>query len=133
MYPLEHQRTYQEIFLPVYSLLKGGPARVINSPIIEIDPAREQSERQKYPELYADASLIRPTRDGWRMEVVRVKTRPPCCGACPVLTRQDSQALWHFLVYDSLRRKSGTAVPAWMAHRRELLRRFVSLKQETKT
>lgn len=99
-YPPEHQRVYREVFLPVYALLEGGPARAINSPLLD--------------------------QDDWRREVLRVKTRPPCCGACPVLSRADAQALWRFFVYDSLRRKTGPAAAAWAAERRDLIRRFAA-------
>lgn len=39
-YPGEHQRTYREIFIPVFSFL-GDAARAVNSPLIEMDPAFE--------------------------------------------------------------------------------------------
>jgi hypothetical protein len=129
-YPPEQQRVYRDVFLPVYTILKGGPARAINSPLLEIDPAGEQAERRAHPDMYADAAVVSPTRDGWRQEVVRVKTRPPCCGACPVLSREDSQALWKFFVYDSIRRKTGPAAAEWAAHRRELIRRFAAQEKQ---
>lgn len=103
-YPPEQQRAYRELFLPVYSFLEGGPARAINSPLIELD--------------------------AWRKEVLRIKLRPPCCGACPILSREDANRLWTFLVYDSGRRKTGPAAAAWAAHRRELIRRFAAVKEE---
>lgn len=103
-YPPEHRRVYRDVFLPVYALLEGGPARAINSPLIEADD--------------------------WRREVLRVKTRPPCCGACPVLSRADAQGLWSFFVYDSLRRKTGPAAAAWAAERRDLIRRFDAAREK---
>jgi hypothetical protein len=97
-YPAEYQKTYKEIFLPVYGFLRGGPARALNSP------------------------LIAP--DDWRREVMRVKNRPPCCGACPILSMEQARALWRFLVYDSARRKTGINAASWAEHRRGLIERF---------
>jgi hypothetical protein len=129
-YAPEQKRVYRDVFLRVYGFLEGGPARAINSPLLEIDPAGEAAERRAHPEEYADASLIAPSRDGWRREVLRIKTRPPCCGACPVLSREEARQLWTFLVYDSVRRKTGPAAAAWFASRRELKRRFAAGKGE---
>lgn len=97
-YPDEHRKTYAEIFLPVFGFLPGGPARVLNSPLVA-------------PDL-------------WRREVMRVRNRPPCCGACPLLSREEARALWRFLAYDSLRRKTGANAAAWAEHRRRLIERF---------
>lgn len=131
-YPPEQQRVYQEIFLPVYGVIRGGPARVINSPLIEIDAAGEDAERRAHPAIAADPGLVIYTRGGWRVEVLHLKNRPRCCGACPVLTRADAEALRRFLVYDSLRRKTGVATGPWADRRRELIRRFAEIRSEKK-
>lgn len=127
-YPEEHQKTYRDLFLPVYGFLRGGPARAINSPLVEIDEAGEEGLRRLQPELFADPALVQLTRDGWKREVFRVKNRPPCCGACPFLTQADARALRRFLVYDSIKRKTGPAAASWLAHRRRLVARFKTLK-----
>lgn len=123
-YPAEQQETYRKIFLPVYGFLRGGAARALNGPLLELDPAGEAALRREHPELFADARLVTVAPDAWRKEVMRVKNRPPCCGACPVLTMEDAKALWKFLAYDSVRRKTGPQAPDWAAHRRELIERF---------
>lgn len=122
-YPPEHQKAYREIFLPVFKFLEG-PARVLNSPLIEMDPRLEEKERLKNPELFADPLLAEVSQDAWRKKVNEIRTKPPCCGACPVLSLQDARALWRFLVYDSLARKTGKNAGAWMRRRRSLLERF---------
>lgn len=103
-YPAEQQETYNKIFLPVYGFLRGGPARALNSPLI--------------------------TSDEWRREVARVKNRPPCCGACPIISREDAIKLWKFFVYDSERRKTGANAAAWAEHRRELQERYNAVLKE---
>lgn len=132
-YPPEQQRVYQNIFLPVYAVLRGGAARALNSPLIEIDLAGEEAERRAHPEIAGDPRLASYTRDGWRREVLRVKNRPPCCGSCPILARADAEALRRFFVYDSLRRKTGAAAEDWAAQRRELIRRFAEIQKEKKS
>ncbi|MDD5303106.1 MAG: hypothetical protein PHS14_08340 [Elusimicrobia bacterium] len=129
-YPPEQQRAYQDIFLPVYAVIRGGAARAINSPLIEIDAAGEAAERRAHPEIAGDPRLVSYTRGGWRSEVLHVKNRPRCCGACPFLTRADAEALRHFLVYDSLRRKTGAAAGRWAVQRRDLIRRFAETRME---
>ena len=132
-YPPEQQDVYKKIFLPAYAELRGGPARALNSPLIEIDAAGEAAERRAHPAIAADPSLALYTRGGWRGEVLRIKNRPPCCGACPRLTRADAEKLWKFLAYDSLRRKTGAAAEGWAAQRRELIRRFADFQKEKKS
>lgn len=102
-YPDEHRKTYTDIFLPVYGLLRGGPARALNSPLV--------------------------ASDAWRREVLRVKNRPPCCGACPLISMEDARALWRFLAYDSLRRKTGPNAAVWAEHRRRLIERFDAISK----
>lgn len=100
-YPAELQKTYREVLVPFFSKF-GGTARVINSPLV--------------------------TSDEWKKEIERIRTRPPCCGACPYLNLEDARALRKFLVYDSGRRKTGRNAAAWTALRAGLVERFNSQK-----
>lgn len=122
-YPEEHQKTYRETFLPVFGFL-GTTARMVNSPLVELDPALEAAETRLHPDLFSDPLVARATRDGWKREIAAVHRRPPCCGACPVLTLDQARALWRFMVYDSLARKTGVNAEKWIAHRRALVERF---------
>jgi hypothetical protein len=130
-YPQEYQDTYRAIFLRVYAILRGGPARAINSPRLELDPQGEQALRRQSPELFASEDIVDVGEHSWRDEVMRVKSRPPCCGACPQLTMDQARRLWRFLVYDSLRRKTGDQAQAWAAHRRKLLEQFAARRPNT--
>lgn len=122
-YPPQYRKTYYEVFLKVYGFL-GTQARVINSPLVEMDPQLEETERRLHPALFADPLIAIPTRNGWKREVEKIRRRPPCCGACPVLSRQDAMRLWEFLVYDSIIRKTGPHASGWIRHRQKLLRQF---------
>lgn len=123
-YPAEYQETYHKIFLTAYGYVRGGAARAANSPLIELDPQGEAVLRRDHPELFADPRLAEVGAGVWRREVMRVKNRPPCCGACPILSMAEARELWRFLVYDSVRRKTGPNAAAWAAHRRDLIERF---------
>lgn len=122
-YPAQHQETYRTIFLSVFDFLKQT-SRVVNSPLIEMDPAFEESERRGNPGLFGVPEVFLVTKDGWKKYVTEIQRRPPCCGACPVLSKKEAKALWQFLVYDSIRRKTGPKAQAWAAHRKALLARF---------
>lgn len=131
-YPVEHQRTYRDVFLPVFGFL-GGPARAINSPIIELDPAAARAQRLRHPELFSQPDLVQVSADGWKREVERIRRRPPCCGACPVLSLQDARALWKFLIYDSQARKTGINAKPFLELRRRLVREFDEKSKERET
>jgi hypothetical protein len=123
-YPEEYQKTYKDVFLLVYPFIRGGPARALNSPLIELDPQGEQVLRREHPELFAVPGLAQVSADAWKKEVSDAYNRPPCCGACPVLSREDAKALRRFLVYDSIVRKTGKNAEAWIRERKRLLDRF---------
>lgn len=129
-YPAEYQATYRDIFLRVYSLRRGGPAREINSPLLELDPRGEAALRREQPELFAAPGLIAVGRHAWRDEVMKIKSTP-CCSACPRLSMDEAKALWRFLAYDSIRRKTGANAQAWAAHRRTLLEEFAKRRPNT--
>lgn len=122
-YPEAYRTTYERIFVPAFKKW-GTAARVINSPLVELDEKAERSERLAHPKLFADPQVAQPTRDGWKKYVEALYRRPACCGACPTLTLEQARALRSFLVYDSLARKTGAHADAWMKHRRSLIGRF---------
>ncbi|MBI2069509.1 MAG: hypothetical protein HYT79_02825 [Elusimicrobia bacterium] len=121
-YPPEHQKTYREIFLEVFGFF-GTAARVINSPLIEADPNLENVEKRNHPE-FSDAQIAQFVPMGWKKRVEAIRLKPPCCGACPVLSLKEAKALRQFLVYDSLARKTGVNAGAWIKHRKNLNERF---------
>jgi hypothetical protein len=129
-YPEEMRKTYQDIFLHLFSFF-GTTARIINSPIIEMDEHLEAQERRDNPNLFSDPDLAQISRDGWKKSVEEIHQRPPCCGACPLLSLEDARALRRFLVYDSIQRKTGPNAKAWIEQRKDLLRRFNESKRRT--
>ena len=130
-YPEEYRNTYQKIFLPAFKRW-GSAAHVLNSPIIEMDEATERTERAAHPQLFADSRIALPSRDGWKKYMQGLLNKPACCGACPTLTLEQARAVRSFLVYDSLRRKTGANTDAWIRHRRELVDRFETMQPQEK-
>jgi len=122
-YPAEYRKTYEEIFIPLFRRF-GGAARVVNSPVIELDPASQSYESKRNPILFSDSEVAQVSTDGWKKQVDAMRRRPPCCGACPVLSLQGAKDLWRFLVYDSIVRKTGPRAQNWVRQRRSLLGRF---------
>ena len=64
------------------------------------------------------------TMDDWSRYIKRMWLRPPCCSACPVITKTDALTIRKFLVYDSKIRKTGANAAAWAKHRQALLAEF---------
>jgi hypothetical protein len=122
-YPEEYQKTYQDIFVPVFKF-HGGTARAVNSPIIELDAHLEQQEQRNNPMLFSDPEVAQVSRDGWKKFVQSLYRTPACCGACPVMTLEKARSLWRFLAYDSIQRKTGRRAPSWALYRKDLMRRF---------
>ena len=122
-YPPRYQKIYQDILKPMLGSF-GGPARLFNSPIIELNSEQERAERRSNPRLFSDSLIAQPSAKGWKKRVEEIRLRPPCCGACAVLTRENAKQLWEFLVYDSLARKTGKNAQDWIRHREALVERF---------
>jgi hypothetical protein len=96
-YPAEMKRTYNDILLP-FAAFQGGARRFLYSPMID--------------------------EEEWKKLVGKLYRMPPCCGACPILKREEARSLWRFLAYDSNIRKTGPKGPAWLKDRRALIDRF---------
>lgn len=124
-YPPEHRRAYQEVFLPVMDRL-GHPERVVNSPLVELDPAAAAAERRAHPELFGDPLVAAAAPHAWKDWVAGLRNRPGCCYSCLNLTKANAVALWRFLAFDSVVRKTGANAEAWVRHRRGLLERFAA-------
>jgi hypothetical protein len=99
--------------------------------LLELDPAGEAGLRREHPELFKEPGLVEIAPDAWKKEVTRIKNRPPCCGACPQLTMAQARALWRFLAYDSLRRKTGPNAAAWAESRKQLLAQHAARRDQT--
>ncbi len=122
-YPARMQAIYREKFLPLCSVCHGA-ARAVNAEFLEMDESSLSGLRRDHPGLLSDPQVLRADKDVWKRYIKRMKMRPPCCGACPVMTQEDSKDVWEFLVYDSIQRKTGPRAGEWQKRRRELLEEF---------
>jgi hypothetical protein len=122
-YPARFQTVYRDLFLTKCSVCHS-PARAVNSEFLEATEEEIAAFKAKRPADFAAPEIIKAEPDIWKRYVKKMKMRPPCCGACPVMTQENSRDIWEFLVYDSKARKTGDNAARWSAHRRELIRRF---------
>jgi hypothetical protein len=126
-YPMQMQRIYREL-LPGKCMACHSLARALNSPIAELSAEEEAAERAAHPELFQEG-ILKAGPESWSIYIKRMFMRPPCCGSCGVWTREDIRQVHRFLKYDSLRRKTGAAAPAWIALRKGLLADFKKLQE----
>lgn len=126
-YPADLRQTYTRVFLPKCGSCHS-PARPINSPFLELPAPERDALAKRRPDAVSDPQILDVRVNIWRSYVYRMGKRPPSRNLCPDLERDELQAVWHFLVYDSRVRKTGPALDTWIAHRKELIRRFKETK-----
>lgn len=122
-YPPRMQTLYRSNFQKNCSVCHT-PARALNSEFLEIDGSALEELRRSHPAWLADPWVLKAGKDIWKKYVKQMKMRPPCCGACPVMTLSESRDIWEFLVYDSIHRKTGVLGASWQKERRALLKKF---------
>ncbi len=126
-YPAEHQRTYREL-VQTKCAICHTPARALFAPYLELPEADCGAFVRAHPQ--ADPEVLAVGPHVWRAYIKKMWRRPPCCNLCPTFTRDEAERIWRFLVYDSIRRKTGDQAPAWAACRRGLITRFQQQQQE---
>ena len=95
------------------------PSRPLNSQFLQIKPEEMGALKASNPEIFKDKLVWQVDKDVWQRYVKRMMTKPGCGIAEP-----DAKKIFHFLVEDSKRRKTGAAVKGWADHRRKLLAQF---------
>ncbi len=71
--------------------------------------------------MEARPSLTPEDRQAWIICLKRVKMKPPCCGACRIITDAELKTLWNYLTLASV---SEDGRIAWEAHKDKLLEEF---------
>lgn len=125
-YPAEYQRVYRESFMTKCNVCHTT-ARALAAPLLEVGPDDVTAELRA---AAADPDVLTVGSDAWKKYIHRMWKRPPCCDLCPVFTKAEITAIWKFLVYDSLRRKTGSALPRWVAYRRGLIDEYRSRERK---
>ena len=99
-------------------------ARPLNSRFVEpeggIDDAKQDAwiakAKKDTPDLFKDASVWQIETKVWSRYVKRMMNKPGCN-----LQKADGKAIYEFLSYDSVKRKTGANAEKWAAHRKGLI------------
>jgi len=124
-YPANVQAGYKKLISN-----KGGcaqchsAARPLNSRFVEPEGGMDEKKQEAslaalkkaQPELFADGAVWQIETKIWSRYVKRMMNKPGCGIAKP-----DGKAIYEFLAYDALRRKTGANAAAWAAHRKGLI------------
>jgi len=109
-----------------YALLKEKctkchtASRPLNAQFVELSKA-DLEKFKKAAGKYADDPALYKVDDGvWKRYVKRMASKP----GCELKTVADQKTIHQFLVYDSIARKTGDQMEAWVKHRKGLLEEF---------
>lgn len=99
-------------------------ARPLNSRFVEpeggLDDAKQDAwiakAKKEQPALFADGSAWQIETKVWSRYVKRMMNKPGCN-----LQKADGKAIYEFLSYDSVKRKTGPNAEKWAAHRKGLI------------
>jgi hypothetical protein len=121
-YPANVQAGYK-------ALIKGcaqchSAARPLNSRFVEpsggIDDKKQEAAlaamKKDQPQLFKDDSVWQVEVKLWNRYVKRMMNKPGCN-----IAKADGKAIWEFLAYDSVARKTGANAEKWAAHRKKLV------------
>jgi len=124
-YPANVQAGYKKLLSN-----KGGcaqchsAARPLNSRFVEpeggIDDKKQEAAlaalKKAQPELFKDGTVWQVETKIWSRYVKRMMNKPGCG-----IQKADGKAIYEFLAYDSLKRKTGANAEKWAAHRKDLV------------
>ena len=99
-------------------------ARPLNSRFVEpeggMDDAKQDAwiakAKKDQPDMFKDISAWQVETKVWSRYVKRMMNKPGCN-----LQKADGKAIYEFLSYDSVKRKTGANAAKWAAHRKGLI------------
>jgi hypothetical protein len=102
-------------------------ARPLNSRMVEPEGGTDDDKqaaalaklKKDQPELFKDASIWQPDVKIFNRYVKRMMNKPGC-----TITKAEGKAIWEFLEYDGIRRKTGENAAKWAEQRKKLLEDF---------
>ena len=53
--------------------------------------------------------------------------KPPCCGACKIITFDDAKMIYEYLTSSDPGKKEGKYSEIWLTHKKKLLEEFKTL------
>lgn len=74
--------------------------------------------------------LTEADKKNWLVCIKKVKMKPPCCGACRIITNDEAKSIWNYLTRTTENHKSEKDFEAWLAHKKRLLEEFKKLSPE---
>jgi len=124
-YPANVQAGYKKLIST-----KGGcaqchsAARPLNSRFVEpeggMDEAKQEASlaalKKAQPELFGDITVWQVETKVWSRYVKRMMNKPGCG-----IAKADGKAIYEFLAFDSIKRKTGANAASWAAHRKGLV------------
>lgn len=102
-------------------------ARPLNSRFVELEGGLDEALQKKNmeklkaasPQLFKDQSVWQVDVRIWSRYVNRMMAKPGC-----KIEKVEGKKIYEFLVYDSLKRKTGANAKKWEAHRKSLIRQL---------
>ena len=102
-------------------------ARPLNSRFVEpsggIDDKKQEAAlaelKKSQPELFKDGSIWQVEVKVWSRYVKRMMNKPGCG-----IQKADGKAIYEFLAYDSVARKTGANAAKWAEHRKALVEKL---------
>ena len=124
-YPANVQEGYKKLTSPKAGCAQCHAAsRPLNSRFVEPEGGMDEAKQNAWiakmkkdqPALFADASIWEIETKIWSRYVKRMMNKPGCG-----IQKADGKAIYEFLSYDSVKRKTGANAAAWAAHRKGLI------------
>ncbi|MBI4060630.1 MAG: hypothetical protein HY403_04300 [Elusimicrobia bacterium] len=129
-YPANVQAGYKKLVSPKAGCAQcHSAARPLNSRFVEpeggMDEAKQEAAlakmRKEQPELFNDSSIWQVETKVWSRYVKRMMNKPGCN-----LQKPEGKAIYEFLAYDSIKRKTGANAAKWAEHRKGLIEQLKS-------
>lgn len=124
-YPAPHQAGYKLMLARCAQCHQ--PSRPINHRFVEPEGGKDEAAQAKAieamkgknPEMFKDHTVWEVDVRVWARYVNRMMNKPGC-----KISKEEGKKIYEFMVFDSLKRKTGANAKAWEANRKKLLQDF---------
>ncbi len=124
-YPANHQAGYKVMVAKCAQC--HGPERPLNHRFVEPEGGKDEKAQAaamaalkgKNPEMFTSPTVWQVEVRVWARYVNRMMNKPGC-----KISKAEGKQIYEFMVYDSLKRKTGPAAKSWEAHRKKLIADF---------
>lgn len=120
----DHQEGYKALLQKCAKC--HASSRPLNSQFLEA-PGKDEKEREaalkewkaSHPGMFKDKQIFQAEANIWSRYVKRMMAKPGC-----EISKDEGKKIWQFLVQDSLNRKTGKKMEAWMEQRSKMMEDF---------